>query len=215
MPERWRDLQRWWQTVRPGGPRLPWTEASFSVVDFEATSADPRSAEPLSVGWVRISGGRIRMAESGYSLIRHRGTIPLRSIRVHGLGPDQLTDAPHWWESEAHLSYVVVVHVLGDHGALLELALLRRLGVRPVRGGVLDTMRLLPPADRRIGHRTASTPELSAAAQRHGVPVHRRHHAFGDALTTAGLFLALVHRLSGTRPATVAELRRVGRGPHR
>ena len=42
---------------------------------------------------------------------------------------------------------------------------------------------------------------LGAAAAHFGLPEHRRHHALGDALTTAQLFLATASCLSriGTR----------------
>ena len=49
---------------------------------------------------------------------------------------------------------------------------------------------------------------LSDAARDLGLPVHRPHHADGDALTTAQLFLALATRLDAREPQTVGSLAR-------
>jgi DNA polymerase III subunit epsilon len=53
------------------------------------------------------------------------------------------------------------------------------------------------------------TPELSDAARRLGLPVHRRHHADGDALTTAQLFIALASHLDRSEPQTIGSLARL------
>jgi DNA polymerase III epsilon subunit-like protein len=42
-----------------------------------------------------------------------------------------------------------------------------------------------------------------------GLPVHTPHHALGDAMTTAGVFLALATRLSASAPRSVADLARL------
>jgi DNA polymerase-3 subunit epsilon len=49
---------------------------------------------------------------------------------------------------------------------------------------------------------------LSHAARELGLPVHRPHHADGDALTTAQLFLALATRLNAREAQTVGSLAR-------
>lgn len=189
---------------------VPWTDAEFAVLDFEATSADPRSASPLSVGWVVVRDGRIRLATGGYRLIRFADDVPTVGMGIHGLGPDTLADGTPADAVGRELQSVLDGRILVAHGAQLETALLGRLQVDAAYTAVLDTMALLPAADRRVGERDGA-PELALAAQRHGVPVHRRHHAYGDALTTAGLLLALATTLSGEAPATIGELRRVAR----
>ncbi|MDP8977546.1 MAG: 3'-5' exonuclease, partial [Actinomycetota bacterium] len=58
---------------------------------------------------------------------------------------------------------------------------------------------------------SASAPNLTALAGRLGVPVHRPHHAFGDALTTAEVFLALATRLEAAGAGLVDDLLLLGR----
>jgi DNA polymerase-3 subunit epsilon len=53
---------------------------------------------------------------------------------------------------------------------------------------------------------------LSDAVERLDLPVHRPHHADGDALTTAQLFIALTIHLDAVEPQTVGSLARLSAG---
>lgn len=174
-----------------------WRERTYVVLDLETTTADPRRAEPLSVGWVRVREGRVRCGEAGYTLLRPSGEVPAASIRIHGLLPEQLRAGADPAEAAA-----VVAHDLGDdgvlvaHGAALERAVLGRLGVRPA--AVVDTLAVVRRLDERAGRGNAD-PRLPAAAGRWGVPALPAHHAFRDAFTTALLLLALAGEVERER----------------
>ena len=169
--------------------RDAWRERTYVSVDLETTTADPRRAEPLSVGWVRVREGRVRCGEAGYTLVRHAGEVPAAWLRVHGLLPEHLDGGA---EPDAVAERLRAA--LGDdgvllaHGAGLEQAVLRRLGVRPA--AVVDTLAVVRRLDERAG-RAGADPRLPAAARRWGVPALPAHHAYRDALTTALLLLAL------------------------
>lgn len=78
----------------------PWTEFDYVSCDFEATSADPETAEPVEVALVRVSSrGEIKARFS--SLLRTTSPIPADSTAVHGLtdadvaGKPALVDVSH------------------------------------------------------------------------------------------------------------------------
>ena len=102
--------------------------------------------------------------------------------------------------------------VLVAHAAWVErsflAAALRPAGLR-VSAPVLDTSVLARHVleEKRVGDR--ETIRLSDAVERLGLPVHRPHHADGDALTTAQLFLALAIQLDAVEPQTVGSLARL------
>jgi DNA polymerase-3 subunit epsilon len=54
---------------------------------------------------------------------------------------------------------------------------------------------------------------LEYAATELGLPVHSPHHALGDAVTTAGLFIALAGQLERGRTLTTANLLELSEGP--
>lgn len=191
--------------------RHSWSEERFAVVDCETTSADARRARPLAVAWVPIEAGRVRLAGAGYSLVRHEGAVPEAGMAIHRLRPPELARAPSAEAVAERVQTALEGRLLVAHGAWLERAVLRRLGVPVRRREVVDTLQLLRARERRTGERARTDYSLAAAAARLGLPVRRSHHAFGDALTTAGLFLALATWFADRTAPTLGELMRVGR----
>lgn len=188
-----------------------WRDGRFLVVDFEATGLDPRRDRPLSVGWVPVDAGRVRLAGAGYARIAPDGPVPTASIAFHGLLPEDLAGAASAHAVGALLREALVARVLVGHGAALEIGMLGRCGVAVGRRDVADTMGLAAALDRLDGRPVARDRRLATTALRLGLPVHRAHHAFGDALTTAGLLLAVATGLERHGAATVADLVRLGR----
>ena len=134
------------------------------------------------------------------------------AIRIHGLRPADLEDAPALAEVLDELLAALDGRILVAHVASIEREFLSRAfeshGVR-LRGPVVDTARLAASV---LGDGNGRNPPgLSDVAARLGLPVHRPHHAEGDALTTAQAFLALARRLEERGPQTVGSLARGGR----
>jgi DNA polymerase-3 subunit epsilon len=131
-------------------------------------------------------------------------------VLVHGIRTLDLADAPPLDVAIEPLLEAMTGRVLVAHVAWVEQSFLRRAlrgqGAR-LRGPVLDTFemsRLLafeadaPSPSRLLG-------ELATSLN---LPVHRPHHALGDALTTAQAFIALATHLEEFRPETVESLAR-------
>lgn len=200
------------------GARLPraerlrsWHEASLLVVDFEATSSDPRSAVPLSVGWVPVERGRVRLADAAYSLLRPTGALSDATVPVHELMPADLTEAPAPEVVAEALGDALAGRLLVAHGARLELALLGRLGVAAQRSRTIDTLQLARCLDARDGGAGAPPLTLGSVAARLGVPVGPLHHALSDAVATATVLLVAATRLETAGSGRVGDLLRLGR----
>ena len=136
------------------------------------------------------------------------------TIRIHGLREPDLADAAPLSEMlemllEALTGRAIVAHVATVERGFLGAAL-EEHGLE-LRNPMVDTaaldrelrrLRRLPPAEREpIG--------LSAMASELGLPVHRPHHADGDALTTAQAFIALATHLDAFEPQTLGSLERI------
>lgn len=182
---------------------MDWREQTYVAVDFEATTADARRAEPLSMGWVRVREGRVRCGEAGYTLLRPSGEVPVSSIRVHGLLPEHLAHGADPQEAGRALAAALGEDgVLVAHGASLERAVLARMGVRV--GAVVDTLAVVRRLDQRAGRHRADA-RLPAAARRWGVPPLPAHHAFRDAMSSALLLLAVAGEIEQQRGACTAK----------
>jgi DNA polymerase-3 subunit epsilon len=185
------------------------------VVDLETTGLDPRRDEIISFAAIPIDDGRVMVGDARSAMVRPRRMPGAETIRIHGLRPADLADARPLPELLDAILEVLTGRVLVAHVAWVERgflsAALRSVGAR-LTEPVLDTEAL---ARHALGP-DQGTPErglsLSAAARKLGLPVHSPHHAEGDALTTAQLFLALATRLDRIESQTVGSLARISEG---
>jgi DNA polymerase III subunit epsilon len=196
------------------GASTPWRETVFSVLDFEMTGLDHEVDEIISFATVTVAGGKVSLGDARFELVRPRRMPDGESIRIHGLREADLADAAPLSEQldtllEALTGRAIVAHVAAvEHGFLV--AALAGRGLK-LRNPIVDTaaldrelrrLRREPPASREpIG--------LSEMARELGLPVHRPHHADGDALTTAQAFIALATHLDAFEPQTLGSLERI------
>ena len=200
----------------------PWRQAAFSVVDLEMTGLDPASDEIISFATVTVSGGTVRLDDARYELVRPRRMPDWDTIRIHGLREVDLEGAPPLDKLlndllEALTGRPIVAHVAEVERSFLDSAL-STLGTE-LRNPIIDTASMgmelrrlqhVAPARRGGDPSTGlavSSPGLSGLARSLGLPVHRPHHADGDALTTAQVFIALATHLEKFNdPLTVGRM---------
>ena len=197
-------------------PDTPWREAGYVVVDLETTGLDPRVHEIISFAAIPVEEGRVAVGRAQLSFIRPVRMPDAVTIRIHGLRPMDLAEAPPMDEVldsmlEALTSRVLVAHVAAVEVGFLGAALTRH-GLK-LRNPVVDTAALGAELRRRNGRETPQVVALSGLARSLGLPVHRPHHADGDALTTAQVFIALAMGLDAFEPQTVGSLQALGGAP--
>jgi len=199
--------------------RLPWQQATFTVLDLETTGLDPARDVIVAAGGLRAVEGRAAAATAFRLLVRPDRAVPVDAIRIHGLLPGELAAAPPLAEQLATLldrtlGDVLVVHVAEVDHAFLDAAM-RRAWDCPLNATVLDTARMAAALNRRLrlarppGRRPGTSLRLADLARAHGLPVHPEHDPLHDALTTAQLFLALATRLERHGRGTLGALRRI------
>jgi DNA polymerase-3 subunit epsilon len=190
--------------VRTPPLRAGWRDTEFCVLDVETTGMDLRRDDIVSYGATIVANGRIHCGRSAYSLVRPERQVSIASLTVHNLRQADLAHAPPIDDVLDDLIALLAHRVLVAHAAWFEQAFLNRaLHRRGLALGraVIDTAALLracglSPA---ASHRESS---VEATARQLKLPVHTPHHALGDALTTAEIFLVLATRLE--RPVPTA-----------
>jgi DNA polymerase-3 subunit epsilon len=209
----------------------PWREVTYSVVDLELTGLDPALDEIISFAAVTVSNGKVSLEDARYELVRPKRMPGADTIRIHGLREVDLEEARPLSEVLDDLlaalrGRALVAHVPAIETGFLSAALTSR-GLT-LRNPVIDTAALAvelsrlrreaPPEDSGETPRGAalSSPGLGDLARWLGLPVHRPHHADGDALTTAQAFIALATHLERfDDPLTLGSLVRISRPPRR
>jgi DNA polymerase-3 subunit epsilon len=185
------------------------------VIDLELTGLDPTVDSIVSFAALQIAGGRLRLSDLRYQLIRPARMPDAETIRIHGLRSSDLAGAPMLSEVldgllDALTGTALVAHVAAVEKGFLDAAL--QTHCLTLSNPVIDTAGLATELRRRRGESVSDPADLSSVARSLGLPVHRPHHADGDALTTAQLFLALASHLDTLEPQTVGSLERYGSG---
>lgn len=208
----WLDAKRWWwmrkdvrdplRAVLDAGPpaaRTSIAAATIIAVDLELTGLNPRTDQIVSIGWVPIAGGRVRLQRARRTLVQIDGSVAA-SATVHGIvdaslrGAQPLLDALGPLLQDAK-NAVLLAHHASVEQRFLSAACHRHFGA-PLLVPFIDTVAL----GRRLLERgTRAVPDdalrLSALRARFGLPAYPAHDALTDAVATAELFLAQCTRL--------------------
>ncbi len=214
------DWTRGLRDIRTRRPRrtaaadVDWRADTFVVIDLETTGLNPRRDHIVSYGAVPIRDGRVKTAESVYGLVHVPGDVPPSSIKFHNLRTQDLEAAPPLAECVATLDELIGDHPVVAHCAWIDRSFLRRAFRRsylPFSSPIVDTAVLARHIlDVDIAPEKAVSLEYAATAL--GLPVHSPHHALGDAITTASLFIALASQLEHGRTLTTSNLLELSEG---
>lgn len=174
----------------------PYTGDELVAIDCETTGVDPRTAEPVSIGAVKVRGDRVLTSESLHLHLKRPASLTGDSIRIHGLRGIDLDDGVGVDEAlETLLDYIGNRPLLGWR-LEFDLAILNRQ-IRPRFGFDLPNSGIdVAQLYHRQLRRSVMEPEprakrFEAVAESLGVPVMGRHTALGDAVTTALMYLRL------------------------
>jgi DNA polymerase III subunit epsilon len=186
----------------------PWREAGWCALDLELTGLDPRRDHIIAIGAVPIDDGRIVLGQSLYTLVRSAKRSQHGAVLAHKLRVADLADAPDIDEALESVLELMTSRVPVFHSAFVERSFLGPLFSR--RGAQLP-----PAADTEslgrlwLGRRDGTAPPslpLTRLSQALGQIAEPPHHALGDALTTAQVFIALAGKFDQDEPQTVGSL---------
>ena len=191
--------------------RRHWREGVFASLDFETTGLDYGKDAVVSFGVVPVRAGRVVVGEGVHQLVVPAVPSSSASMKIHGILPQDLADAPPLEEARGTLRTALDRRFLLTWYADVEVAFLGRIfGER--RGSwirrTVDVRQLaiaLEQADQDVRFSLAST------AERYGVPVVNPHEALEDALVTAQLFLVLATKLEATGFGSIKSFLRLTR----
>ncbi|MCB2227668.1 MAG: 3'-5' exonuclease [Desulfarculaceae bacterium] len=189
-------------------------EQRYVVVDLETTGLDPTKDRVVSVGAFRVVGGKIRLGDVFSELANPGRGIPVESIKVHGITPDNIRDARPAWEVFRDFLFYLGGDIVVAHYARFDMYFLNRVmraqyGMR-IQNLVVDTVLMCraihlepDPYGQKKGAKRCS---LDFLAARYGLEVPERHTALGDALATAMILQRLLPEMAAGGWSTLADL---------
>lgn len=195
-------------------------QAGYVVLDTELTGLDPRKDDIVSIGAIRMAGGRIELGQTFHELVRPRTALDGRSVVIHGITPSQVAGKPSIDEVLPDFLRFCGGDILVGHCLSIDLSFLnreaRRLSGAPFRNPVVDTLSLYG----WLRHHRAENPIFSVPlngnlrlfdmAKAFGIPVRGAHDALADAFITAQLFQRFLPILDVHGVRDTEDLLRVG-----
>ena len=174
-----------------------WRDVEYCVIDLETTGLDLKNDEIISIGAVQIQNARVNTEENYYHEVRPTQLPSPSSILIHGIRAADLENAPTIEAVLPEFAEKLRGRVVVAHAAWVENAFLKN----HLEGVNIDFSKRL--IDTAALARTcgvvevdpAHEPSLEHLARTLNLPVYSPHHALGDALTTAIIFLALATEL--------------------
>lgn len=206
---------------------IPVTEARYVVIDTELTGLNEQKDQIISIGALKLSGGRIEIGNAFYRLVKPGALFKPESVVIHGITP---SDVKQSREIDGILSEFLEFcgnDILLGHCVLIDMTFLnremKRVFGRTSQNSVIDTYKVYEwLRQRRHSDPCFSSvpkdPALYEIAQCFDIPVRGAHEAIIDAFITAQLFQRFIPLLVESGVSSVGELCDVGnparRGDH-
>ena len=197
----------------------PITEARYVVVDTELTGLNERKDCILSIGAVRMIGGRIDLGDTFYQLVSPRTELKPDSVVIHEIMPSEVSEKPL---IDAVLDEFLAYcgsDVLVGHFISIDLSFLnremKRLSAGELLNSVVDTFSVYEWLWKRGKSPDCfATPlggyRLYDIMKCFGIPVNGAHNALMDAFATAQLFQRFLPLLLEAGTRDLGELLKIG-----
>lgn len=208
------------RAIWPGGQKAgtahePLENIPFVVLDTETTGLNPDHDRILSIGALRLQGGRVQVREA-LELYLQQEHFDSHSVPIHGLLREdvhhRITEAEALRQLSAYIGDAVIVgHHIGFDMAVLQKGLFRQ-HLRPLENPCLDTGLLYRKTLLKTPLlRKKDSYSLDDLARRFDLPCTDRHTALGDAFLTAMALAHILELLKAKGILTRKQLLRAGR----
>jgi len=191
----------------------------YVIFDLETTGLSNHD-RVVSAAAYRVVDGRIAIGDVFSSLVSPGRDIPSSAVKIHGIMPSMVDDAPSFAEVfEKFLDYLGTDILVGYH-VRFDLHFLnvymRQTHGFPVQNLVLDAQSMcrkvcFPPHLRSYAGRLKGNQDLDTVANHFGIEIPERHTALGDALATAMIFQRILIEIEKNGPGRLKNLLAVGR----
>ncbi len=197
----------------------PVEDARYVVVDTELTGLHEKKDSIVSIGALRMTGGRIYPGKTFYRLVNPETEFRAESVVIHGITPSDVREKPGIGAALSEFLGFCGDDIVVGHCIYIDLNFInremKRLFKSPLRNPVLDTFSLYEWLRKKLAsHKAFAVPlrerSLPGIADYFGIPVNGAHNALMDAFITAQLFQKFLPLLQDAGIRSIGDLLRVG-----
>ena len=170
-------------------------EGEYVSLDFETTSLNPKTAEIISIGAVKICGNRILTSQKFDRLVRPEGKMDRESIKVHHLRYADLEKA-----DEAQQAIEALLHFIGPRpivGYYIEFdtkilsRYTKKLIGTPLPNRIIEVSGIYYNKKEKLIPQGHIDLRFNTIMKDLDIPAFGKHSAISDAIMTAMIFLRL------------------------
>jgi len=198
---------------------MPIEDAGYVVVDTELTGLNEKKDSIVSIGAVKMNGGRIDLSDTFYRLLNPETSLTAESVIIHEITPDEVAEKPDIRTGLAEfLSFcnddIIVGFCVNIDMEFLNREAKRILGHK-IQNPVLD---IFPMFEWVRSNKAARGGEeinmpvhykLYDIAKYYGIEVNGAHNAMIDAFITAQIFQRFIPILLEAGISSVGDVLRL------
>lgn len=201
-------------------PKTSITSVRYVVVDTELTGLDEKKDGIVSIGAVRMTGGKIGLGDIFYRLVSPKEKLTADSVVIHEITPSDVAAQPAIDTVLAEFLDYAAGDILVGHFISIDLAFInremKRLYGHEINNAAIDTFTIDEWLRKRLKSRKCLAKPLSGyrlydIATNLGIPVNTSHNAIADAFTTAQLLQRFIPLLLEAGVQDIGELLRCGK----
>lgn len=182
------------------------SDIEFLVLDFETTGLDPMRDNILSMGWVVVRYGKIRMDSACRVDVFSEEMVKPETVVINHIVPEMLAHGEHLDLAMSQLLVNLKGRVLVAHEAAIERGFIhqycrRVYGLPSLPLVWLDTLKIEKSLMKFSHGNLNADCRLSAARARYGLPSYPGHDALIDSVAAGELFLAQIVSVFGVAEA--------------
>lgn len=196
------------------------SEATYIVFDTELTGLNVKKDSIVSIGALKMHGGKIDLNEVFYRVVDPETQLTGKSVVIHAITPSEASECPKIDVLlPEFLEYcrngIIVGHFLSMDMAFVNKELTKLFGF-PLQNPAVDTQKIYKwiriQEEQLCAFHAGLSEEtdLSSLAIRYSIPAKNAHNALNDAFVTAQLFQRFLSLLQKFNINTVTELIRIG-----
>lgn len=214
-------------SVKAQGPLKPIdraariAEAEYVVLDTELTGLNNKMDSIVSIGAVKMVGGRIDLGSIYSRLVEPRTELTGKSIVIHGITPSEAAECPSIDTLLPEFLDFCGSGIIVGHFVSMDLGFLnkdmKRLYGAVIKNQAVDTGRIYGWLRKKEGDScayngdTAEDLNLFKIAESYGIQTKGAHNALNDAFITAQVLQRFISVLPKYGISTVGELLRIGK----
>jgi DNA polymerase III subunit epsilon len=196
-------------------------DAHYIVFDTELTGLNLKKDSIVSIGAVKMCGGKIDLMNTYYRVVEPASLMSKKSVVIHGITPSEASECPTIDVLLPEFldfcgNGILVGHFVAIDVAFVNKAMSALLGL-PLQNPAVDTQALYRwirgKEEQYCAFHAGMTEEVAllTLAQRYEIPVSEAHNALNDAFITAQLFQRFLTILRHFKICTVEDLIGIGK----